>query len=127
MTAIGAFCVVALLVTIPSDLFVPAARDVEVWLGFEVHGRLAMLTAPIHWALFALGAWASWNARPWIVPGAAAYTFYVAVSHLVWSVASPHGRGWPIGLAEAAAFAALGILLLRSAARDRRSLAYGRP
>ena len=115
MTAIGAFCILALLVTVPSDLLVPAARDVEVWLGFELHGRLAMLTAPIHWAVFALGAWAAWTAQPWIVPCAAGYMFYVALSHLVWSEASPHGRGWPIGLAEAAAFTALGVLLLRSA------------
>ena len=121
MTALAAFCVVVLLITIPSDLFVAGARDVEVWFGFELHGRLAMLTAPIHWAIFALGAWGFWTARPWIVPCAAGYVFYVALCHLVWSEASPHGRGWPIGLLEATVLTALGMLLLRSGRSLRAS------
>ena len=99
------------------DVFVPHVRDVEVWFGFEVHGTAARLTAPLHWAIFAVGAWAFWRARPWIARAAAAYLFYVALSHLVWSEASPNGHGWIAGLAQAAAIAVPGFLLLRAARR----------
>lgn len=95
------------------DLLVPEVRDVEVWLGFELHGRAARLTAPLHWAIFAFGAFAFWRAKPWIWPAAAAYVLYVALSHLIWSEASPHGRGWPAGLAQAAAISLVAVLLLR--------------
>ena len=99
------------------DLWLPEVRDVEVWLGFELHGRAAQLTAPLHWAIFALGAWAFWRSRPWIWPAAAAYLFYVALSHLIWSETSPHGRGWPMGLAQAAGIALCGVWLLRRRSR----------
>ena len=89
-------------------------RDVEVWLGFELHGAAARLSAPLHWAIFALGAWGFWRARPWIVPCAAGYCFYVALSHLIWSEASPHGHGWRMGLVQAAALSVPGFLLLRA-------------
>ena len=102
------------------DVFVPHVRDVEVWFGFELRGAAARLTAPLHWAIFAFGAWGFWRARPWIAPAAAAYVFYVALSHLVWSEASPNGNGWPIGLAQAAAISVPGFLLLRARRVDRR-------
>jgi len=115
MTAIAVICAVGLLVAVVRDLFVPGSRDVEVWLGFEVRGRLAMLTAPIHWGFFALGAWGFWTARPWIVPWTAGYLFYTALCHIVWSEVSPHGRGWPIGFVQAIVISAVGFLLLRAA------------
>src|SRR5262245_39147566 len=117
MTVLAVVCTLMLLIVIPSDLFVADARNVEVWLGFELYGPLAIATAPIHWAIFAIGAWAFWTGRRWIVPWAAAYLFYVAISHLVWSEVSPHGRGWHVGLAEALAISACAVLLLRVAAR----------
>jgi hypothetical protein len=95
------------------DLLLPEIRDVEVWLGFELRGRAALLTAPLHWAVFAFGAFAFWRAKPWIWQAAAGYVLYVALSHLIWSEASPNGRGWPAGLAQAAAFALVAVLLLR--------------
>jgi hypothetical protein len=73
-----------------------------------------MLTAPIHWALFATGAWAFWRARPWAPAAAACYAFYVGVCHVVWSVTSPHGRGLHIGTLQAIVFAIAGGLLLRA-------------
>jgi hypothetical protein len=114
MRGLAAFCALTVLFLVPRDLFVPEVRDVEVWLGFEVHGLAARLTAPLHWALFAVGAWAFWTSRPWIVPCAAVYVFYVALSHLVWSEASPNGNGWPVGLAQALAISIPGVLLLRA-------------
>lgn len=117
MTALAVFCAATVVVTVCSDLFVPAARNTEVWFGFEVTGPLALVTSPIHWTIFAIGAWAFWTNRAWIIPYAAGYVFYVAVSHLVWSEASPHGRGWRIGLVQAVAIATAGVLLLRARRR----------
>ena len=114
MTALALFCVFSVVFTAVRDLTVPEVRDVEVWLGFEVRGWAALATAPLHWAIFTLGAWAFWTRRAWVVSWAAAYVFYVAFSHLVWSEASPHGNGWPIGLAQAAAISVPGILLMRA-------------
>src|SRR5512134_106359 len=114
MTALAVFCAGTVLFLVPRDLFFAETRDVEVWFGFELRGRAALLTAPLHWAIFAIGAWGFWRTRPWIVPCAAAYVFYVALSHLVWSEASPHGNGWRIGLLQAAAISIPGVLLLRA-------------
>jgi hypothetical protein len=122
MTALSLVCLAALLINVPRDLFFAETRGVEVWLGFEVTGWAAIMTAPVHWAIFGIGAWAFWTARPWVVPWAAAYFFYVALSHLVWSEASANGRGLPIGLAQAAGFSALGFLLLRENASLRRTV-----
>ncbi len=124
MTALALFCAATLVFLAARDVFVPHVRDVEVWFGFELRGAVARLTAPLHWAIFASGAWGFWRARPWIVPAAAGYVFYVALSHLVWSEASPNGNGWPIGLAQAAAISVPGFLLLR-AHRRRVTISAG--
>ena len=122
MQALALFCAGTVLFLVPRDLFVPETRDVEVWLGFELRGRAALLTAPLHWLIFGVGAWAFWTERPWILPAAAGYVFIVALSHIVWSEASPNGNGWPVGLAQAAAISIPGVLLLRAArARAKRS------
>jgi len=120
MTALAVICLIALLAGVPRDLFFAATRDVEVWLGLEVRGWIALLTAPLHWAIFGIGAWGFWTQRSWIVPCAAGYLFYVAISHLVWSEVSPNGRGWPVGLLQAIGFSIFGALLLRAGARLER-------
>ena len=114
MTALAGFCLATVPFLVLRDLFVPEVRDVEVWLGFEIRGGWALATAPLHWAIFAVGAFGFWRCHPWIVPAAAAYVFYVAFSHLVWSEASPHGNGWPIGLLQGLAISVPGVLLLRA-------------
>jgi hypothetical protein len=121
MTALALFCVVTVVFLAYRDLFVAGARDVEVWFGFEVHGRAAQLTAPLHWILFLAGAYGFWFQRRWIVPAAAAYSFYIALSHLVWSEASPNGQGWMMGLVQALFFSIPGVLLLRA----RRAMERG--
>jgi hypothetical protein len=112
MTALALFCLVTALFLAARDVFVPEVGDVEVWLGFEVHGAAARWSAGVHWAVFLAGAIAFWRARPWILPAAAAYAFYVALSHLIWSGTSPRGHGWPAGLAYALLFSIPGALLL---------------
>ena len=117
MRALAVVCALTALVTFFSDLLVPDARNVEVWFGFEVTGPAALATAPLHWAIFATFAWAFWTGRRWVVPCAAGYLFYVALCHLVWSEASPHGRGLVIGVAEALVFCVLAVILLRAGRR----------
>jgi hypothetical protein len=111
--ALALFCAATVVFLAARDLLLPEIRDVEVWLGLELHGPLARITAPLHWAIFACGAWAFWRAKPWIFPAAAAYVFYVALSHLIWSELSPNGGGWPAGLLQAAGISLLGVALLR--------------
>ena len=113
MAALALFCLLTVLFLVPRDLFFSDTREIEVWFGFEVRGDAALLTAPLHWIIFAVGAWGFWTRQPWIVPSAAAYVFYVALSHLIWSEASSNGRGWPVGLAQAVAISVPGLLLLR--------------
>src|SRR5262245_42527348 len=117
MTVLAVFCALTVPFLIYRDLFVPGPRDVEVWGGFELRGAAARWSAPFHWLIFAAGAWGFWRARPWIVPAAAGYAFYVAASHLVWSEASPNGRGWLAGIAQAAVLSLPGILILRAGRR----------
>ncbi|TFH24457.1 MAG: hypothetical protein E4H03_03600 [Myxococcales bacterium] len=114
MTAMAIGCMLTVVVTMIGDFFSEGARDTEVWFGFEVTGRAARLTAPLHWAFFAVCAWAFWARKPWIVRVAAAYAFYAALSHLVWSEVSENGRGWSIGLVQAAAISSVGFILLRA-------------
>jgi hypothetical protein len=119
MTAFAVFCAATVPFLAARDLFVAGPRDVEVWLGFELRGTPALLTAPLHWLVFAVGAWGFWTQRAWIVPAAAAYAFYVALSHLVWSEISPNGRGWAAGIAQMLALSIPGVLLLRAHRRAR--------
>jgi|SRR5262245_2355900 len=114
MTALAVFCALTVVFLAGRDLCVPSVGDVEVWLGFELHGRAARLTAPLHWAIFAGFAWGFWRAKPWIRPAASAYLFYVALSHLIWSEASPNGQGWPMGLLQAAGISLLALGMLRA-------------
>ena len=116
-TALALFCFATVAFLVPRDLFDPSARDVEVWGGLELHGRAAQATAPLHWALFATGGWAFFTRRPWIWRAAAAYAFYVALSHLVWSEASPNGHGLRAGVAQMLALSLPGLWLLREARR----------
>jgi len=123
MSALAVFCLATVLFLVPRDLFFAEIRDVEVWLGFEVRGTPALATAPVHWAIFLVGAWGFWFRRPWILPCAACYVFYVALSHLIWSEASRNGHGWPTGLAQALAISVPGVLLLRARRLTKREVA----
>lgn len=105
----SAVCAVGVAVLVYRDLAIPEVRDAEVWFGFTLRGRAALLTAPLHWSILAIGAWAFWTRRPWIALATALYLHSVALSHLIWSVVSPDGPGWPGGVLMAAFFSALAI------------------
>jgi hypothetical protein len=121
MTAMAALCALGVAFLVARDFAIPAVRDVEVWFGFELRGRAALLSAPLHWALLAVGAWAFWTQQRWIALATAVYLHYVALSHLVFSEASANGRGWKMGLLHATLFSALAIPFWRAhwAARAR--------
>lgn len=114
MSGLALFCVGSVIFLVPRDLFLAHTRDVEVWFGFEVHGTPALLSAPIHWIVFLAGAWGFWFQRPWVVPSAAAYSFYIGFCHLVWNQVSPNGSGWLAGIAEAVLFSLPGLFLCRA-------------
>ncbi len=121
MTALAVFCLGSVGFLVWRDLFLAHVRDVEVWFGFELRGAPALLTAPIHWAVFLVGAWGFWFQRSWILPGAAAYELYIAFSHLVWNQTSPNGRGWLAGIVQMLVFSIPGVLLWRAHRRLTRS------
>ena len=114
MSVLSVFCLATVMFLIPRDLFFPETRDVEVWLGFELRGMAALLTAPLHWAIFALGGWGAWQGRRWFLPCAAGYVLYIALSHLIWSEVSPNGEGWPMGLLQAFVISIPAAVLLRA-------------
>ena len=94
------------------DLFVAHARDVEIWFGFELRGSAALATAPLHWSIFALGAWGFWRLRHWIWPWASVYALTIAASHLVWNVTSAAGGGLWAGAWQFALFSLPAVALL---------------
>jgi hypothetical protein len=118
MTGLLGFCLFMTFVYLPFDLFwKPVARDQEVWLGFVLEGWAAKATEPLHWAIYAAGAYGLWKMRPWLHPWAALYTASIAIGMLVWSVRDPRGPGLLVGLVPCAAFAALAIALWRGRGR----------
>lgn len=110
-SALGLFCALTVVFLVIRDLTIPHVRDTEVWFGFELRGALALATAPLHWAIFAVGARAYWTCRPWVWPWASVYAAYIALSHLVWNLTSPHGGGWGDGLWQLALFSLPAIAL----------------
>ena len=103
-TAIACFCAATVVFLVVRDLTLPEVRDTEVWFGFEVRGFWAIATAPLHWAIFAVGAWAYWTQKPWVWPWAAVYAESIAIGHLVWNLTSPNGGGGFAGLWQLALF-----------------------
>jgi hypothetical protein len=124
MNPMAVFCLASVGFLVGRDLFVPHVRDVEVWFGFELRGTAALLTAPLHWAIFLVGAWGFYFRRPWILPGAAAYCFYIACCHLVWNQVSPNGHGWLAGIAQLVIFSLPGLVLLYAHRVSRRGEAF---
>ena len=117
MNAIFVFCLYMSFVYMPFDLFwKPVENDVEVWFGFMLHGWWAKATEPLHWAIYAAGAYGFWKMKRWLHPWAALYVAQVAVGMLVWSILN--GRASTLlGAVAFALFAALAVVLWR--ARDQ--------
>jgi short-subunit dehydrogenase len=119
MNALMFFCVYMTAVYMPWDLFVkPVADDAEAWFGIVLRGWAAKATAPLHWAIYAAGAYGFWRMRAWMWPWAAVYAAQMAIGMFVWSVAYVGGvRGWVLGLLLLAVFS--GLTLALWGARER--------
>jgi len=105
------FCAGTVVFLLVRDLMWPEVRDVEVWLGFELRGRWAQVSAPLHWGLFAFAAWAFYRGRPWIWTPAVAYALVIALSHLIWNLTSERGAGWLAGLLQLGLFSIPALLI----------------
>ena len=118
MHALLAFCLYMTFIYLPYDLFFkPVAADEEVWFGFVLRGWWAKATAPLHWLIYAAGAWGFWRMSRWMWPWAAVYCGQVAVAMAVWNVVDARGGGWLPGLVAAAVFLVPTVALWRSKRR----------
>jgi len=114
MNALLVFCAYMSLIYLPFDLFwKPVARDQEVWLGWTLTGWAAKATGPVHWAIYAAGAWGFLKMRRWMHPWASVYVAQVALAMLIWSLLDERSPGWWAGLISCAPFVALSAVLWR--------------
>src|SRR5215470_10683160 len=122
MNALMLFCAYMTFFYMPWDFFVKSvAQDGEAWFGLVLHGWGAKLTEPLHWAIYAAGAYGFWRMRSWMWPWAAVYTAQVAFGMLVWNVAYVGGlRGWLGGVAAFVPWAAIAVALWNAQERFGR-------
>ncbi len=116
MNLLFAFCLYMTFVYVPfvDLLFKPVAEDEEVWFGITLHGWAAKATAPLHWLIYAAGAYGFWKMRRWMWPWAALYAAQVSIAMLVWNLLDPRGAGWLAGLVAAGLFAVPAVALWRA-------------
>ncbi|MCE2459709.1 MAG: hypothetical protein J4F38_02895 [Pseudomonadales bacterium] len=69
---------------------------------------------PLHWLIYAAGAYGFWKMKHWMWPWAAAYVGQVALAMLLWNVIDPRGAGWVAGGVAGVVFLVPMIALLRS-------------
>jgi hypothetical protein len=109
------FCLYMTFVYLPFDLFLkPMAQDREVWFGVTLAGVWAKATEPLHWIIYALGAWGFGGMRRWMWPWAAAYSAQVAIGMLVWNLLDARGRGGLAGAITALIFMVPTVALWRA-------------
>ena len=124
------FCLYMAFAYMPFDLFFkPVAEDEEVWFGFTLHGWWAKATEPLHWLIYAAGAYGFWKMKRWMWPWAAVYVAQVALAMLLWNVLDPRGAGWLAGSVAGAVFLVPTVALLRArtAFQPRTEETHARP
>jgi short-subunit dehydrogenase len=119
MNALMLFSAYMAFVYVPWDLFAkPVAHDEEVWFGIRFTGWAAKATEPLHWAIYAAGAYGFHRMRPWMWPWASVYVGQIGVAMLVWNlVYVESGSGWAFGIISGAAFAGLAAVLWQARPR----------
>ena len=119
MNVLLGFCAYMTFVYMPFDFFwKPVARDQEVWFGVVLTGLAAKATEPLHWALYAAGAYGFWHMRAWMWPWAALYAGQVAIAMALWPILHFGGfKGVAMGAVSFVPFAAIAAALWN--ARDR--------
>ena len=104
MNALWGFCLYMTFIYVPFDLFFkPVAEDEEVWFGFVLRGWAAKATEPLHWLIYAAGAYGFWKMSRWMWPWAALYAAQVAIAMLVWNIIDSRGSVF-MGIVSAAIF-----------------------
>jgi short-subunit dehydrogenase len=115
MNVLMAFCAYMAVVYVPWDFFMkPVEKDAEVWFGFMLHGWAAKATEPLHWLIYAAGAYGFWRMKRWMWPWASLYVAQIAVAALVWNVV--YQRGWVGGVVAFAVIGAVALALWRARA-----------
>lgn len=85
MQLVWLFCLYMALIYVPYDIFfTPVAEDEQVWFGVILYGWWAKATAPIHWIIYAAGAWGFYKMHRWMHPWAGVYVTQVAIAMFVW-------------------------------------------
>jgi hypothetical protein len=114
MNLVFVFCLYMAFIYVPFDFFFkPIERDDELWFGIALHGVWAKATEPLHWAIYAAGAWGFWKMRGWMWPWAAIYCAQIVIGMWVWGFMGPQYSG-PFGAAFGIVFLILTIALWRS-------------
>ena len=110
------FCTYLTFIYMPFDFFLkPVAQDAEAWFGILLHGWMAKLTEPIHWAIYAAGMVGLWRMSPWMWPAAAYYAAAVCMGMLVWPILYIGGVvGILLGLMSFVVFGAVALALWNS-------------
>ncbi|HUI27234.1 MAG TPA: SDR family oxidoreductase [Candidatus Kryptonia bacterium] len=123
MNVLMLFCAYMTFVHIPLDIFVkPVAADAEAWFGLLLRGWAAKLTEPLHWAIYAAGAYGFWRMRSWMWPWAALYAAQVAFGMFVWNVVYVGGfTGWTTGIVALVPFGGIAFALWQSQDRFGRA------
>ncbi|MFT4583563.1 MAG: hypothetical protein ACI915_003193 [Gammaproteobacteria bacterium] len=115
MNPIFYFCLYMTFVYMPFDLFFkPLATDHEIWFGFALTGWWAKATEPVHWIIYAAGAYGFWKMKAWMWPWAAVYLAQIVIAMFVWNIVGDHGNGIAAGLVAASLFAVPMIALWRA-------------
>jgi short-subunit dehydrogenase len=103
-------------VYVPWDFFFkPLAEDREAWFGILLSGWAAKLTEPLHFFVYAAGAYGFWRMRPWMWPWASLWVAQLAFGMFLWPILYRGGLGgWILGLAGGAAFGGIALALHRA-------------
>lgn len=124
MNGIWLFCLYMTFIYMPFDLFFkPVAGAEEVWFGFTLHDWWAKATEPLHWAIYAAGAYGFWRMRPWMWPWAALYSAQVALAMALWNLLDPNGGGLLVAFVSGGLFVVPTVALWRARARFTPSTA----
>ena len=118
MNLIFYFCLYMTFIYMPFDMFYkPAANDHEIWFGFALTGWWAKATEPLHWIIYAAGAYGFAGMKRWMWPWAAVYAVQVVIAMVVWNLVSPRGGGMVSGLIAGAIFMLPFVALIRARAK----------
>lgn len=112
-------CAFLAYVYVPWDFFFkPVAEDKEAWFGLLLEGYWAKLTEPLHFLLYAAGAYGFWRMRSWMWPWASLWVAQLTIGMVLWPILYRGGLGgWALAIASGAVFGSIawGLFVARDA------------